>query len=95
MTDLTFLGTGNFVAPPGRYWNSFVIDTSVLVEPSPTALPHLRRCGFALDDIEVVVVSHFHADHCFGWPFLIGAAAGLCTITARDTSAMRRSIGYA
>ncbi len=75
MTDLTFLGTGNFVAPPGRYWNSFVMDTSVLVEPSPTALPHLRRCGFALDDIEVVVVSHFHADHCFGWPFLIGAAA--------------------
>jgi ribonuclease Z len=75
MTELTFLGTGNFDAPPGRYWNSFVMDTSVLVEPSPTALPHLRRCGFAVEDVEVVVVSHFHADHCFGWPFLIGAAA--------------------
>jgi ribonuclease BN (tRNA processing enzyme) len=45
------------------------------VEPSPIALPHLRRCGFALEDIAVVVVSHFHADHCFGWPFLLGAAA--------------------
>ncbi len=75
MTELTFLGTGNFVAPPGRYWNSFVMDASVLVEPSPTALPHLRRCGFAVEDIEVVVVSHFHADHCFGWPFLLQAAA--------------------
>ena len=75
MTELTFLGTGNFLAPPGRYWNSFVVDGSVLVEPSPTALPHLRRCGFAVDDIEVVVVSHFHADHCFGWPFLLQAAA--------------------
>ncbi|HEX4433770.1 MAG TPA: ribonuclease Z [Acidimicrobiales bacterium] len=75
MTELTFLGTGNFMAPPGRYWNSFVLDTSVLVEPSPIALPHLRRCGFALEDIAVVVVSHFHADHCFGWPFLLGAAA--------------------
>ena len=75
MTELTFLGTGNFLAPPGRYWNSFVMDASVLVEPSPTALPHLRRCGFALEDIEVVVVSHFHADHCFGWPFLLQAAA--------------------
>ena len=75
MTELTFLGTGNFLAPPGRYWNSFVMDASVLVEPSPTALPHLRRCGFAVGDIEVVVVSHFHADHCFGWPFFLQEAA--------------------
>jgi ribonuclease Z len=75
MTTLTFLGTGNFLAPPGRYWNSFVLDTNVLVEPSPTALPHLRRCGFAVEDVEVVVVSHFHADHCFGWPFLLQALA--------------------
>jgi len=75
VTELTFLGTGNFLAPPGRYWNSFVLDTSVLVEPSPTALPHLRRCGFPIEAIEVVVVSHFHADHCFGWPFLLEAAA--------------------
>jgi ribonuclease BN (tRNA processing enzyme) len=75
MTELTFLGTGNFLAPPGRYWNSFVMDASVLVEPSPTALPHLGRCGFPVAAIEVVVVSHFHADHCFGWPFLLQAAA--------------------
>ena len=32
----TFLGTGNFLAP-GRYWNSFVLDGRVLVEPAPTA----------------------------------------------------------
>ena len=75
MTTLTFLGTGNFLAPPGRYWNSFVLGRNVLVEPSPTALPHLRRCGFAVEDVEVVVVSHFHADHCFGWPFLLEAWA--------------------
>jgi ribonuclease BN (tRNA processing enzyme) len=75
VTTLTFLGTGNFLAPPGRYWNSFVLDTNILVEPSPTALPHLRRCGFAVEDVEVVVVSHFHADHCFGWPFLLEALA--------------------
>jgi ribonuclease Z len=75
MATLTFLGTGNFLAPPGRYWNSFVLDQNVLVEPSPTALPHLRRCGFAVEEVEVVVVSHFHADHCFGWPFLLEALA--------------------
>jgi ribonuclease Z len=75
VTELTFLGTGNFLAPPGRYWNAFVLDGHVLVEPSPTVLPNLRRCGFGVDAIDVVVLSHFHADHCFGWPFLLEAAA--------------------
>jgi ribonuclease Z len=75
VTELAFLGTGNFLAPPGRYWNSFVMDESVLVEPAPTALPNLRRCGIPLEAVEVVVVSHFHADHCFGWPFLLQALA--------------------
>lgn len=70
MTEVTFLGTGNYLAP-GRYWNSFVIDRSVLVEPSPTALPHLRRAGFSAAELEVVAISHFHADHTFGWPFLL------------------------
>jgi ribonuclease BN (tRNA processing enzyme) len=28
-----------------------------------------------VDAIDVVVLSHFHADHCFGWPFLLEAAA--------------------
>ena len=70
MASLTFLGTGNFLAP-GRYWNSFVIDGTVLVEPSPTALPHLRRCGVPVEDLDAIVISHFHADHTFGWPFLL------------------------
>jgi ribonuclease Z len=75
VTELTFLGTGNFLAPPGRYWNSFLLDENILVEPCPTALPHLRRSGFAVEAIDVVVISHFHADHCFGWPFLLEALA--------------------
>jgi ribonuclease BN (tRNA processing enzyme) len=75
VTELTFLGTGNFLAPPGRYWNSFVMESNVLVEPCPTALPHLRRCGFDPAGIDVVVISHFHADHCFGWPFFLQAVA--------------------
>lgn len=65
-----FLGTGNFLAP-GRYWNSFVLDRTTLVEPCPTALPHLRLCGLSAAALDVVVISHFHADHTFGWPFLL------------------------
>jgi ribonuclease BN (tRNA processing enzyme) len=65
-----FLGTGNFLTPGRRYWNSFVLDGRVLVEPSPIALPHLRRAGIAAGAIDVVAISHFHPDHTFGWPFL-------------------------
>ena len=68
--EARFLGTGNFLAP-NRYWNSFVLDGHLLVEPAPTALPHLRRVGISAADIDIVAISHFHADHTFGWPFLL------------------------
>ncbi len=70
----TFLGTGNFLAPGERYWNSFVLrnsDVCVLVEPSPTSLPNLRRAGVAVEELDAIVISHFHPDHTFGWPFLL------------------------
>lgn len=73
LVTVTFLGTGNFVAPAGRYWNAFVAraETTVLVEPSPSALPQLRRAGYSVDQLDAVFVSHFHPDHSFGWPFLL------------------------
>lgn len=71
MTEALFLGTGNFLAPEGRYWNSFVLDGTVLVEPCPTALPHLRLAGLRALDLDAIVISHFHPDHTFGWPFLL------------------------
>jgi ribonuclease Z len=70
VTEAVFLGTGNFLAD-GRYWNSFVLDGTILVEPCPTSLPHLRRVGVGAGDLEAIVISHFHPDHTFGWPFLL------------------------
>lgn len=70
MPTVRFLGTGNFLASE-RYWNSFIVDGHVLVETSPTVLPHLKRSGIDVRDLDVIVMSHFHADHTFGWPFLL------------------------
>lgn len=70
MATLTFLGTGNFQVQ-GRYWSNFLIDDSVLVETAPTVLPHMRKLGIGAETIDAVVISHFHPDHTFGWPFLL------------------------
>jgi ribonuclease BN (tRNA processing enzyme) len=39
----------------------------------------------------VIVVSHFHADHCFGWPFLLEALAENAASTGA-VGGMRRAV---
>lgn len=68
--ELTFLGTGNFYAP-GRYWNGFIIDGRILVETPPSLLANAHRLHLDLTRLETIFLSHFHADHTFGWPFLL------------------------
>jgi ribonuclease BN (tRNA processing enzyme) len=69
--ELLFLGSGNGFAPRGRYWSSFLLNGRYLFDCSPVALPHLKKCGVALAEIDAVFISHFHADHFFGLPFLL------------------------
>lgn len=69
--DLTFIGTGNAFAPPGRYWSSFLVNNRYLFDAPPTLLAHLKRLEVDPNDVEVVFISHFHGDHYFGLPFLL------------------------
>ncbi|HUS83357.1 MAG TPA: MBL fold metallo-hydrolase [Dehalococcoidia bacterium] len=67
--ELTFLGSGNaFVG--ARYWSSFVLNRRYLFDAPPTLLPHLNKLGIPTLNIAAVFVTHFHADHFFGLPFL-------------------------
>jgi ribonuclease Z len=68
--DLLFLGSGNAYAP-GRYWSSFLVNGRYMFDCSPVVLPHLKLCNVPLTDIEAIFISHFHADHYFGLPFLL------------------------
>lgn len=68
--DLLFLGSGNAFAH-GRYWSSFLLNGRYLFDASPVALPHLKRTGTVLEDIEAIFISHFHGDHFLGLPFLL------------------------
>ncbi len=68
--DLLFLGSGDVYAD-GRYWSSFLVNERYLFDASPIVKPHLKRSGVPLDGIEAVFISHFHADHILGLPFLL------------------------
>jgi ribonuclease BN (tRNA processing enzyme) len=68
--ELTFIGTGNGFAPT-RYYSSFLLNNRWLFDASPPLVPHLKRLGKKLRDIEMIFISHFHGDHYFGLPFLL------------------------
>jgi len=67
--ELTFLGSGNAFAGD-RYWSSFVLNRRYLFDAPPTLLPHLNKLRIPTLNIEAVFITHFHADHFFGLPFL-------------------------
>lgn len=68
--DLLFLGSGNAFAAQGRAFSSFLLNGRYLFDCGPTLLQQLARAGVSSNDIEAVFITHFHADHFFGLPFL-------------------------
>lgn len=68
--DLAFIGTGNAFAPQ-RCWSGFTLNDRVLFDAPPTALFALKSMRQPLAQIDAVFISHFHADHFFGLPFLL------------------------
>ena len=72
--DLLFLGSGNAFGAEGRAFSSFLLNGRYLFDCGPTVLQQLRKAGASHTDIDAVFISHFHADHFFGLPFLFLAS---------------------
>lgn len=87
--DLTFIGSGNAFGD-SRCYSGFLANGRVLFDAPPTTVYGLKRAGAAMEQIDVVLLSHFHADHFFGMPFLCleyrfpGAAGGRTPARTRD-----------
>jgi len=71
MVRFEFLGTGNAFLPQGRYHSLLLIESEILIDAPPTVLASLRRRELSPSDIKTIMITHWHGDHVFGFPFLI------------------------
>jgi ribonuclease BN (tRNA processing enzyme) len=72
--QLRFVGCGDALGSGGRYNTCFhVTGTGVnfLIDCGASSLPALKREGIARDDIDLILITHFHGDHFGGLPFLL------------------------
>jgi len=71
---LTILGSGDAFSGAGCN-ASALIDRRVLIDCGAPVQVMLPRAGFDIQDIDLVLVTHFHGDHTFMLPVFLGARA--------------------
>ncbi len=63
---LTILGTGTSTPSLKRGSPSYLLiagKQKILVDVGPAVVRRLLECGYAVTDIDVIVITHFHVDH--------------------------------
>jgi ribonuclease BN (tRNA processing enzyme) len=63
---LRFLGTGTATPSLSRLSSSYLLSTSwgnILVDPGPSVVRRLLEFGFTVNDIDMIILTHFHPDH--------------------------------
>ena len=74
MLDVYLLGSGGMMPLPGRWLSSLLVrhGSSLLLFDcgEGTQIP-LRAAGWGLRAIDVIFLTHYHADHCSGLPGLL------------------------
>lgn len=68
------LGSGNAFSAGGRFNTAFFLKTSrkgILIDCGATTLAALKKAGRSMEDIDMIVLTHFHGDHFGGLPFIL------------------------
>ena len=79
-TRMVFLGTGDAFGSGGRRTVSILAEIGtqgILLDCGPHILSALKQSGRSSNDIDIVLITHFHGDHCGGVPFLLLEASVL------------------
>ena len=72
--QLRFVGCGDALGSGGRSNTCFHVtgdNVNFLIDCGASSLPALKRFGIARDDIDLILITHFHGDHFGGLPFLL------------------------
>jgi ribonuclease BN (tRNA processing enzyme) len=109
VSELVFVGTSDAFGAGGRRQSAIFLRApggGVLIDCGATTSGGLAELGIARDEIDAILVSHFHGDHFAGIPFLLLGAlyederkrplwiAGPSGIEAR-VRALAAAMGYA
>ncbi len=74
MPEVLFIGTGDAFGSGGRRNSAILVRGSsgtLLLDCGPTTLSGLKALGVDPGEIDAIALSHFHADHVAGVPFLM------------------------
>src|SRR6267154_3479900 len=72
--QLRFVGCGDALGSGGRYITCFHFtgeSVNFLIDYGASSLAALKRLGIVRDDIDLILITHFHGDHFAGLPFLL------------------------
>src|SRR6266702_7536881 len=72
--QVRFVGCGDALGSGGRFNTCFHVTGSgvnFLIDCGASALPALKRLDIAREDIDLILITHFHGDHFGGLPFLL------------------------
>jgi ribonuclease Z len=73
-TRLTIIGSGDAFSGCGCN-AAYLVDDRVLIDCGAPVQALLPRAGIAVASIDLVLLTHFHADHTYMLPMLLGARA--------------------
>jgi ribonuclease BN (tRNA processing enzyme) len=72
--QVQFVGCGDAFGSGGRQNTCFHVtgnSVNCLIDCGASALPALKRYGITRNDIDLILITHFHGDHFAGLPFFL------------------------
>ena len=72
--QLRFVGCGDAFGSGGRFNTCFHVtggSVNFLIDCGASALPALKRLDIVRENIDLILITHFHGDHFAGLPFLL------------------------
>ncbi|MBO4228186.1 MBL fold metallo-hydrolase [Bradyrhizobium neotropicale] len=72
--QLRFIGCGDAFGSGGRYNTCFHVtgnSVNFLIDCGASSLPAMKRLDIVRDEIDLILITHFHGDHFAGLPFFL------------------------